>query len=193
MALAVASVTGCMSGPLRAYREGSLDAGSLLLDVPLIRQDAGRACGFAAVSMLCEYYGMPIAEDDLELVRVETEAKKGVSGRLLEQVLERNGFHVRIFAGELLDEEGPRGVAYHLKKGRPVLVMVSPDGKNYHYTVVSGLSVERDLVVLEDPDRGKVVCRGRVFRKIWERGNRFTLLAVPVDVGVGAGDGSGPG
>lgn len=181
--LPAAMAAGCALSPLRAYDPAGLPGGSVILDVPLVRQQDRQTCGFSGAEMLSRYYGAPMADEDCELLRLTAASEKGVSGQLLREVLERNGYRVYIFRGELLDEENPKGIAYHLKRGRPLLVMVSPRGSRDHYMVVSGLSAEKDLVVFEDPDRGKVMCRGGAFRKMWERSNFFTLLAVPVKMG----------
>ena len=109
----------------------TLAPGALLLDVPLVRQEERRTCGFAAAEMLSRYYGAPISDEDRELLRTEADSAKGVSGRVLKEALERNGLRVYIFAGELLDEESPGGIAYHLKKGRPVVVMLSRRGRRH--------------------------------------------------------------
>ncbi len=182
---AVALAGGCGLGPLRAYRPGSLTDDSIVLNVPLVRQEDRRTCGFAAVTMLSRYYKAPISEEDGELIRIEAESEEGVSGRFLKEVLERNGFRVYVFPGELFDKESARGVAYHLDRGRPLVVMLSPKGSRHHYMVVSGLNASKDFVVCEDPDKGKVICRGRAFRKMWKRSNFFTLLAVPAKMGSG--------
>lgn len=179
LALAIALAAGCALSPLRPYEPQLVRGKSVALDVPLVRQEGKNTCGFAAITMLLRYYGVSIRDEDRELVRRSAGTKEGVSGRMMEEVLERNGFRVYIFAGTLLDEESPRGIAYNLKQGWPLVVMVSPRGKRDHYMVVSGLSVQKDQVFFEDPDKGKVACSGPAFRKMWERGNFFTLLAVP--------------
>jgi ABC-type bacteriocin/lantibiotic exporter with double-glycine peptidase domain len=175
---AVALACGC--GPLRPYGPGSLSEGSVVLDVPAVRQDDRRTCGFAVLAMLSQYYGTEIREEDRERVRAEASSEDGVSGRFIKDVLERNGFRVYIFAGKLLDGKGPRGILYHLDRGRPLVVMLSADRSRHHYMVVSGLDTERDLVVGVDPGKGRVICRGGAFRRMWERSNSFTLVAVPV-------------
>ena len=188
---ALALATGCVLSPLRPYRPELAADGGLVLDVPLVRQDDGRTCGFAAATMLSRYYRTPIADEDRERLRLAASEER-VSGRLLREVLERSGFRVYIFPGTLLDEEGPRSIAYSLRNGWPLVVMVSPRGRRDHYMVVSGLSVPRDLIFFEDPDKGKVACRGRAFRKMWGRSNFFTLLAVPAKLQPNEDVGPGP-
>ncbi len=177
---ALAASTGCLVGPLRRYDPAAAAAGGVVLHVPLVRQQERYDCGFAAATMLALYYKRPFGDADAERLRLAAASDEKVSGRLLAEVLEANGFHARVFAGDLLDTDTPAGIAYHLDRGRPLVVMVSPKGDLCHFMVVSGLNVSKDLVYFEDPDKGKVACRGRAFRKMWERAGSFTLLAVPV-------------
>ncbi len=170
---------GCGAGLFEPYRAGLLAEGAVVLPVPFVRQEHKLSCGWSAASMLFRYYDQPIGEDDRERLLREPESDDGVTGRALKELLERNGFRACIFAGGPLDEEGPRGVSYHLRRGWPLVVMLSPEGSRRHYVVVSGLDARTGLVVMVDPVRGDVVCRWRVFEKLWERGNHFTLLAVP--------------
>ncbi len=179
--------TGCILSPLKAYDQARLSSGSVVLDVPLVRQPDNRTCGLCVAEMLSQYYRLPLAEEDRELVRRRAASEGGTSAGLLEEVLERNGFRVVIFRGESLDGESPTSISYHLNRKRPLVVMVSPRGSRDHYMVVSGLDVENDLVVFEDPGRGHVMCRGRVFRRIWARSDFLVLLAVPAGAGTGGG------
>jgi ABC-type bacteriocin/lantibiotic exporter with double-glycine peptidase domain len=173
LALAVAGCAG-----MRPYDEGPAPS-AVVLDVPHASQGRGPDCGFAALEMLSGYYGVQIPDEEAAAVRREAEGGAGVSGATLRRALERSGFRVFIFPGEILDEQSPRGIAYHLRRGRPLVVMVSARRRRFHYTVVSGLDAERGHVILEDPQKGRASLGLRSFRELWERANRFTLLAVP--------------
>ena len=113
--------------------------------------------------------------------------EQGTAARLLKEILERAGFHVLIFRGKSLDDETPTSIAYHLKRKRPLVVMVSPSGRRDHYMVVSGRDAVNDMIVFEDPGKGHVMCRGRAFRKMWERSDCLVLLAVPAAGGARGG------
>jgi len=131
--------------------------------------------------MLSKYYRAPIAEEDRDLVRRRAVEEGGTSAGLLKSVLERSGFRVFIFKGESLDGDAPTSISYHLRKKRPLVVMVSARGRRHHYMVVSGRDAAGDMVVFEDPGRGRVMCRGWVFRRMWARSDFFVMLAVPGD------------
>lgn len=182
-----ASCTGCFLSPLRAYDARRISEGSVCLDVPLVRQPDSSTCGLCAAEMLSKYYRVPLADDDRELVRRRAVEEQGTTARLLKEVLERAGFRVLIFRGESLDDETPTAVAYHLRKKRPLVVMVSPDGRRDHYMVVSGRDAANDMIVFEDPGRGRVMCHGPAFRKMWERSDCLVLLAVPAEGGTRGG------
>ena len=72
-----------------------------------------------------------------------------------------------------------------MSRGWPLVVMISPQGVNRHYVIVSGIDERRGLVVIVEPVRGEVVCEQQDFENLWERGNFFTLLAVPERLGGG--------
>jgi ABC-type bacteriocin/lantibiotic exporter with double-glycine peptidase domain len=149
------------------------------LKVPVVRQDERTTCGLCVVTMLARYYGMPVDAEDVERVRRLATAEEGASGGLLAEVLKANGFDAAVFRGELLDEETPRGIAYHLRRGRPVVVMVSLRGKRSHYMVVTGHDPAAGRVFLADPAGGSLSCSSGAFVEMWERCGRFALLAVP--------------
>jgi ABC-type bacteriocin/lantibiotic exporter with double-glycine peptidase domain len=182
-ALALLLGAGCGAALFEPYRPGSLAPDAALLNVPLVRQEHERSCGFAAASMLFQYYDQPVGEADRELLLREPESADGVTGRALQGLLERNGFRAQVFAGELFDGTSPRGVLYHLRRGRPLVAMLSVDGPRRHYVVVSGLDTLNGIVVIVDPAKGVVACRAHAFLDLWEQGNRFALLAVPADLG----------
>jgi len=185
---ALASGAGCARALFLPYRPGALAEGAVRLEVPFVPQEHARSCGWSVASMLFRYYDQPIGEEDRELLLGESESEDGVSGRTLKALLERNGFRTVIFEGRPLDEAGPRGVLYHLGRGWPLVVMISPEGVNRHYVIVSGIDERRGLVVIIEPVRGEVVCGRQDFEDLWERGNFFSLLAVPERLG-GQGDG----
>jgi ABC-type bacteriocin/lantibiotic exporter with double-glycine peptidase domain len=171
--------TGCILSPLRAYDPRRISAGSVCLDVPLVRQPDRQTCGLCVAEMLSKYYRLPLADEDRELVRRRAAEEGGTPARLLKEVLVRSGFRVVIFRGESLDGETPTSIAYHLRKKRPLVVMVSPRGRRDHYMVVSGRDAANDMVIFEDPGEGRVMCRGWVFRRVWARSDFLVLLAVP--------------
>jgi len=179
LAVAVVLSGGCATGRFAALGPGTLTEGSPVLGVPVVQQEAERTCGGCALAMLSRYHGVAVRAEDMARVRQQAAGEKGVSGRILKDVFERNGFDAYVFRGELSDAATPAGLAYHLQRGRPVMVMLSAGRGRNHYVVVTGLDETKDLVVIADPEKGNVVCRGDVFRHLWERSGFFALLAVP--------------
>jgi len=183
LAIALASGAGCSRALFLPYGPEALSEGAIRLQVPFVPQEHARGCGWSVASMLFRYYDHPISDEDRELLKRNPESDVGVTGRALRELLARNGFRAAIFEGAPLDETGPRGVLYHLSRGWPLVVMISPHGVNRHYVIVSGIDERRGLVVMVEPVRGEVVCERQDFNNLWERGNYFALLAVPERLG----------
>ena len=175
-ALAALGALGCAGGRAGLGAPGGDFVASLR--VPQVRQDGRSDCGFAALEMLAAYHGREVPAAERERVRLEAESPEGVRAGSLAAALEAGGYTVRIFPGDLADAGTPRGVAYHLAKGRPLVVMLAARGAN-HYAVVSGLDLARGVVTFEDPRRGRTRLALSRFTALWERAGRFTMLAVP--------------
>lgn len=155
---------------------------AVVLDLPLVEQDELHECGLAAVTVLARYWGRPLpAEESAQLSRLAGE-REGLSGSELRAALERNGWEVWIFRGAL--EAGPTGLYHHIDAGRPLLVMISPDGRTNHYCLVLGYDPLAPSVLLLDPRRGRVATDLAAFERAWDHAQRFTLLAVPRGTGV---------
>jgi ABC-type bacteriocin/lantibiotic exporter with double-glycine peptidase domain len=153
---------------------------AVVLKLPLVAQEELHACGLASVKILCAYYGQDVPrEREAELARLVRE-RRGLSGRELRGALESMGFEAFVFAGAL--DRGPRGLYGHIDRGRPVIVMTSPDGRANHYELFVGYDEARANVVLIDPRRGAVLLPRVRFESLWEKAKRFALLAVPRDL-----------
>ena len=148
-----------------------------MLDLPLVRQDELYNCGLAAISALCQYWDVELpAEQRASLARLASD-EKGLSGNELRAALESRGLETFLFRGAL--DRSDVGVYKQIDAGRPLVVMVSPDGKAHHYCLVLGYDEPRQNVVLLDPARGQVLRTTRQFDKDWGACERFTLLACP--------------
>ena len=133
------------------------------------------------MSALTQYWGVEIpAEERASLARTAAE-ERGLSGRDLRTTLEGLGFDVYLFRGGL--DRGPTGVFTAIDAGRPLLVMISPDGKTHHYCLVLGYDAPRYTLILLDPRRGETLVPVDVFDREWARCERFTLLACPRPAG----------
>ena len=150
---------------------------AVVLTVPAVDQEGRYECGLAAVSALCQYYTVPL--DDTvraELAHIASE-ESGLSGGELRAALEDAGFEVFLYQGML--DHGPTGLLTQVDRGRPVLVLISPDGRTYHYCLVVGYDPESSDVVFHDPEQGLALLSDEVFQRVWENARRFALLAVP--------------
>lgn len=157
-------------------------AGSgLWLDVPFIRQEK-EGCGSAALAMVLQYWngkGATVAVErmDAEKIQQQLHSKdvRGIRASEMEQYLRDTGFSSFAFAGEWKD------LAAHIEKGRPLIATIQPKDKaSLHYVVVVGVDREREAVLLNDPERGKLFRVERLeFETEWHRTDNWTLLAVP--------------
>ena len=171
-AVAGATLLGaCVSAPAP-----QLSASAVVLETPLVEQDALWECGLASVSALCSYHGVALSPAARAQLAATAAERHGLSGDELSEVLRKLGFEVFVFAGTL-DREAT-GLLRHVDAGRPTLVMTSERGSE-HYGLFIGYDPERNDVVLLDPVRGRVVLPSNAFAALWERTGRFTLLALP--------------
>jgi predicted double-glycine peptidase len=152
----------------------------LWLDVPYVHQEKD-GCGSASLSMLMLYWkgkNFAVAEDRVDPVRIQQElyAKKprGIYASDMENYLRDTGFEVFTFRGEWSD------LRAQVAKGRPLIAGLKPKGAPAHYVVVVGVDPQDAAVLVNDPERGKMVrIERREFEKAWQGTETWTLLAVP--------------
>jgi ABC-type bacteriocin/lantibiotic exporter with double-glycine peptidase domain len=191
--LAAPALLVCVAVPLalagcRSTKVGSplLSDQAVMLDLPLVRQDELYNCGLAAISALCQYWDVDLPADQRATLARLASDEKGLSGNELRAALESRGFDTFLFRGAL--DRSDTGVYKQIDAGRPLVVMVSPDGKAHHYCLVLGYDEPRENVVLLDPARGQVLRTTRQFDKDWAVCERFTLLACPKDTATAAAE-----
>jgi len=151
------------------------------LDVPYVHQEK-EGCGSASLAMVLQYWnqkGASLAADRMDAEKIQRElyskAFRGIRGSEMERYLRESGFWPTEFRGEWSDLES------HIAKGRPLIVAIQPGAKSpLHYVVVVGLDQANEAVLLNDPERGKLIRVERAeFEKEWKRTDNWTLLAVP--------------
>ncbi len=156
-------------------------SGGVWLDVPFIHQEK-EGCGSASLAMVLQYWSqkgtaLPAERTDAEKIHRELYSKDahGIRASAMEQFLRESGFSAYIFRGEWSD------LRTHIEEGRPLIASIQPGGKSsLHYVVVVGVDREREAILLNDPERGKLFRVERSeFEKEWLRTNNWTLLAVP--------------
>ena len=156
-------------------------SGGLWLDVPFVHQEK-EGCGSAVLAMVLQYWNGKGAAVDIDRMNAEkiqrqlySREARGILASAMEQYLRDSGFTPYVFAGEWKD------LVAHIEKGRPLITTIQPKDKaSLHYVVVVGVDREREAVLLNDPERGKLFRVERPeFEKEWHRTDNWTLLAVP--------------
>jgi predicted double-glycine peptidase len=152
----------------------------LWLDVPYVHQEKD-GCGSASLAMVMQYWkgkNFAVATERMDPGRIQRElyARKprGIYASDMEKYLRDTGFEVFTFRGEWSDLRAQVG------KGRPLIAGLKPNGAPAHYVVVVGVDPEDAAVLLNDPERGKMVrTERREFEKAWQGTQTWTLLALP--------------
>lgn len=150
------------------------------LDVPFVKQEKD-GCGAASVAMVMEYWlngrnGGQSASVDADKIYRElyTPGAHGVYASAMELYFRQQGFNTFAFHGEWND------LLNHLRKGRPLIVALKPQGDPLHYVVIAGFDPSLGVVLLNDPARRKLLKQDQAdFERQWSAANGWTLLALP--------------
>jgi len=155
-------------------------APGLWLDVPYIHQERD-GCGSASLAMVLRYWKSKDADvpddrsDPANIQRLLYAAKpRGIFASDMEKYLRDSGFETFAFRGEWSD------LRSQIAKGRPLIAGLKAKGAPAHYVVIVGVEAEDVAVLLNDPERGKLLRVERnEFAKVWKGTENWTLLAVP--------------
>ncbi|HEY3707557.1 MAG TPA: C39 family peptidase [Terracidiphilus sp.] len=159
---------------------------AFFIDVPFVHQPK-EGCGAAALAMVMQYWdgqaahansaaAVP-ADHDVASIQeaLYSPHDHGITASSMQSYLEQHGFRVFALNGTWDDLE------QHLRKGRPLIVAIRPDGQRaLHYVVLDGLDTARGLVMMNDPGERKLLTEERTsFEKVWKATHNWLLLAVP--------------
>jgi predicted double-glycine peptidase len=152
----------------------------LWLDVPYVHQEKD-GCGSASLAMVLRYWkgkNFAVAAERMDPAAIQRELylkkARGIYASEMENYLRDAGFEVFAFRGEWSD------LRAQVAKGRPLIAGLKPKGAPAHYVVVVGVAPDNAAVLLNDPERGKLVrIERREFEKAWQGTEAWTLLAVP--------------
>jgi predicted double-glycine peptidase len=156
-------------------------SGGVWLDVPYVHQEK-EGCGSAAIAMVLQYWsqkGANVPAVRIDAVRIQQElyskASHGIHASDMIRYLSESGFSPFAFHGEWSDLKS------HIEKGRPLIAAIQPaERAALHYVVIVGLDSVDEAVLLNDPERGKLIrVERQEFEKEWKRTENWTLLAVP--------------
>ncbi|MDD5772374.1 MAG: papain-like cysteine protease family protein [bacterium] len=154
---------------------------AILLELPFEAQKKPNLCGLASVEMLTRYYGIRLNDVQRNTLIDEAEKNQGITGTALKTVLEEAGYFVAVFPGTL-DHEST-GIYRHLDSRRPLMLMLEAENdKANHYVILTGYDPERDIIIISDPGKGRIVMSLDNFKKRWELLNNFALLAIPANM-----------
>lgn len=156
-------------------------ASAVWIDVPFVHQPR-EGCGAASLLMLMQYWArqqqrpMPPAEEVETIQRsVGSRSERGILASSMQTFLRQHGYRVFALTGGWDDLEN------QLRKGRPLIVALRPQGQSaLHYVVIDGIDPGRGLVMMNDPAERKLLSQERAaFEKDWSATDRWMLLAVP--------------
>lgn len=152
----------------------------LWLDVPYVHQEKD-GCGSASLAMVLQYWkgkNFLVTANRMDAAAIQRElyAKKarGIYASEMAKYLRDSGFEVFAFRGEWRD------LRAQVAKGRPLIAGMKAKGAPAHYVVVVGVDPEDAAVLVNDPERGKLIrIERREFESAWQGTESWTLLAVP--------------
>jgi len=151
------------------------------LNVPFVSQPKD-GCGAASILMVMQYWDAEQKnnsgpESNVAQIKRELYSPKehGITSSSMQWYLQQHGFIVFTFNGTWVD------LMQHLKKGRPLIVAIKPEGQSrLHYIVIDGIDPEGATVTMNDPSQRKLLTEERArFEKEWSAANNWTLLAIP--------------
>ena len=152
----------------------------LWLDVPYVHQEKD-GCGSASLAMVLQYWkgkNFAVSQDRTDPAAIQrvlyAKKARGIYAQEMENYLRDAGFEVFAFRGEFSD------LRAQVAKGRPLVAGLKPKGAPAHYVVVVGVDPQDAAVLVNDPERGKLVrIERREFEKAWQGTETWTLLALP--------------
>ncbi len=174
-------VTAIFAACLIFVQLGATAASSgVWLNVPFVKQEKN-GCGAACIAMVIDYWrghdGALAASDAGEVRRTLYSAEaEGIWAADMERYLKDAGFRTFVFKGAWAD------LRQHLAKGRPLMVSLRENGRGaaFHCVVVGGIDWQREIVLVNDPARRKLLEVHRAdFERAWNGSGNWTILAVP--------------
>jgi ABC-type bacteriocin/lantibiotic exporter with double-glycine peptidase domain len=154
---------------------------ALWIDVPFVPQPR-EGCGAASISMVMQYWaaqtgGHQQPGSDVAAIQNKLYSPRdhGIPAASMVEYLRQQRFTALAFRGNWNDLEE------ELKKGRPLIVALQPQGqRQLHYVVIDGIDSDRALVTMNDPAERKLLTQERAgFERDWSATHNWVLLAVP--------------
>lgn len=157
-----------------------MGATGIWLDVPYIHQEKD-GCGSASLAMVLQYWEgkhVVITKGRSDPAQIQAElyskASHGIYAHDVERYLRASGFDEFSFRGEWKD------LRLQITKGRPLIAGLKSRNGPAHYVVIVGSAPDEEAVLVNDPERGKLLRIERdEFEKSWRGTENWVLLAVP--------------
>jgi ABC-type bacteriocin/lantibiotic exporter with double-glycine peptidase domain len=150
----------------------------LWLDVPFVKQEKN-GCGAASIAMVMQYWQRqekgPAVPDAQAIQRaLYSRRARGIYASDLELYLQQHGFRTFAIQGQWTDLE------HHLEKGRPLIVAQASGRDDLHFSVVTGMDPQQEIVLQNDPARRQLLKQHRSeFEREWKLAGNWMLLALP--------------
>ena len=141
------------------------------LDVPAIRQPYN-LCLAASVSMVMGYWG--VTRSVQEVGNHVGVYKAGTTGADMKRYVDSLGLRSFLIQPPYAD------LLTHLKKGRPLVIVLADSKDRRHAMVLVGHDPLADTLTLNDPAAGHAVTMPSAdFLARWRAASRWTMLIVP--------------
>jgi ABC-type bacteriocin/lantibiotic exporter with double-glycine peptidase domain len=175
---AIGAAGGCYHGSARSISAGDLaqEPGWVrVAGVPLVKQEAERDCGAAALAMVLARWGVPASAE--QILQANPPAPgHGIAAGWLRDFARQRGLRAFLIEGELDD------LAREAGANRPVLVGLVQrfgDRAYAHYEVVVGINSRTRRVLLHDPARGLRQDSFDGFGTEWQAAGKLALMVAP--------------
>ncbi|MEI4234910.1 PA2778 family cysteine peptidase [Roseovarius sp. D22-M7] len=146
-----------------------------MADVPLIRQ-ADFHCGPASLAMVMQWSGQDVTQAEI----ARQSFTPGARGTYLADMLGAARRH-----GQIAVTLGTfPALLAELEAGHPVIVFQNlglPIAPVWHYGVVVGYDLDREVVTLHSGQRDVMRMPLRAFLKSWDGGDRWAMVMLPAD------------
>ena len=142
------------------------------LAVPFRAQQPG-TCGPAALAMVANYYGQPVAPSEIAAA-IYLPAIHGTVTADLASYASRFHLWVRQY------RSNPTDLRQKLAAGVPMIVL-GKFGGQFHFFVVLGFDEFTGSVQVHSDQRADLIMTQEQFWRVWDRAGRWTLLVCPPD------------
>lgn len=157
----------------------ALSDSAVVLDIKTAAPGGPYDCGLVAVGAVAQYYGRPLKPEAIERLRELSDLQEALTVRDMTEALTLAGMDVFALKGDLGTDM--RGIPWHLKAGRPCIVLVKREAESPvgHFLVICGHDPIKRYVLISDAKYGIVAVTYDDFLRVWGYGSLALLVAAP--------------